>query len=423
MADLERVDLIPMRYEPELGDCVPKNGRITEGLPQVFWVEGRPWEAACQYAVSKLKDSQKDIKTVVSDMAHLKGYATWLEQEEIDWRHFPMRKRERCLFRYRGHLIEQRDLGLLAPSTVSSRMSAVIRFYRWAQVYGWIERKELWEDRTKAVRFHTTVGLERTMGVLSSELSIPNRKNTSRTVEDGLVPIKAKNRDVLLSFLVNQRQVELSLMFFLGFLTGARSETIRTLRLATIEYAIDDDNYPGMKGMAVGPGTGVRTKFNVPGTLQVPCALMQALEEYAYSPRRAIRAARASEANKGLLFLTERGNPYSETSFTKLISRLRERLMDSGLKQFRGFKFHQTRATFGTQLMTLALENLPKKGDAIRFVRDAMFHKDESTTWKYVKFVEESPARERLSSEFFNLFTGASSSEEMRSLISKVVYE
>jgi len=81
MADLERVDLTPMRYDPELGDCVPTDGRVTKGLPQIFWTDGRPWEAACQSAVSKLKDSHKNMKTVISNTAHLKGYAVWLEEE------------------------------------------------------------------------------------------------------------------------------------------------------------------------------------------------------------------------------------------------------------------------------------------------------------------------------------------------------
>ncbi|MEL2330804.1 site-specific integrase, partial [Klebsiella pneumoniae] len=79
--------------------------------------------------------------------------------------------------------------------------------------------------------------------------------------------------------------------------------------------------------------------------------------------------------------------------------------MSAGLKQFQEFKFHQTRATFGTQLMRLAMDVLPSQVDAIVFVRDAMLHKDEATTWKYVKFIEKEPIKEALSDEFFNLYT------------------
>lgn len=423
MADLEQIDLAPMRYNPEIGECVPVGGHITRELPQIFWSDGSPWEAACQFALSQLRDSAKNIKTVVSSMGHLKHYASWLEREQADWRDFPMRKRDRCLFRYRGFLVEQRDCGFLSPSTTAARMAAVIRFYRWAQAYRWIERKELWEDQQKAIKFHTTVGLQRTMAVMSSELSIPNRRIAGLTVEGGLIPITVENRDLLLRFLADREAVELHLMFLLGFFTGARSETIRTLRLSSLNSAIEDDSHPGMSLITVGPGSGVKTKYGVPGQLKIATPLMNALEQYAFSPRRAFRQARATGDDKGVLFLTERGNPYSETSFTKLISRLREQLSDAGLNQFRQLKFHQSRATFGTQLMTVAMEKLASTGDAIRFVRDAMFHKDERTTWKYVKFVEEAPLREQLSGEFFSLFTGSASEEDVKTIIAEVIYE
>ncbi|MBN0719444.1 site-specific integrase, partial [Pseudomonas aeruginosa] len=163
---------------------------------------------------------------------------------------------------------------------------------------------------------------------------------------------------------------------------------------------------PGIMRVTVGPGTQVKTKFDVRGSLLFPSQLLQELERYAYSARRLTRQARASEGDRTLLFLSERWNAYSETSFTKLISYLRETLMSAGLKQFQEFKFHQTRATFGTQLMRLAMDVLPSQVDAIVFVRDAMLHKDEATTWKYVKFIEKEPIKEALSDEFFNLYTG-----------------
>lgn len=95
-------------------------------------------------------------------------------------------------------------------------------------------------------------------------------------------------------------------------------------------------------------------------------------------------------------------------------------MVKEGLTQFKYFKFHQTRATFGTQLMTFALKTLSSQVDALTFVRDAMLHKDESTTWKYIKFIEKEPIEEQLANEFFNLFTG--NTDDTSSLINQVVY-
>lgn len=426
MAVLEKVCITPMTLDYSdrskgVSWSSKEGGRISPKVPHIFFDNGEPWLAANAYALGKLESvSGNNIKTVTSNMGHLKAYASWLEDHNMDWRHFPTKKKDRCLFCYRGFLIKQREAGHISPSTTSSRMAAIIYFYRWAQVYGWIERKPMWKDSPKIVQFYNAVGFSRTMSVVSSELSIPNRKSHCVTLENGLLPLSDDNRKILLHFLHEQGKVELYLMTMIGFFTGARSETIRTLRLSSIENAMDDPVTPGLKRVLVGPGTQVMTKFNVRGSLLFPSQLIQELERYFYSVRRLTRQARASEDDRTLLFLSERGNSYSETSFTKLISYLREKLMNAGLTQFQTFKFHQTRATFGTQLMRLAINILPSQVDAIVFVRDAMLHKDEATTWRYVKFIEQEPIKEALSDEFFNLYTGLTGDAKM--LIDQVIY-
>jgi integrase len=310
------------------------------------------------------------------------------------------------LFVYRGYLVNQRDANQLMPSTASARMSAVVRFYRWCYREGFVGDKPLWEDSTKVLRFYSSEGFNRTMSVVSSELSIPNRKRQGLFLEDGLLPITGEMRDKLLRYISENGDVELRLMLAIGFFTGARSGTIRTLRLRDIEGATTDPQQPGLKCIAVGPPTTVKTKYSVSGEITFVDTLLDELEEYFYSPRRLMRQALAKKGNRTVLFLTSKGNPYSDTSFTKVMSDLRKRMVADGLKEFQSFHFHQSRATFGTELMSLALKYLPDKADAICFVRDAMLHKDESTTWKYVKFIERHPLKEKYASEFYKLITG-----------------
>lgn len=424
MALLETINIQPVYLDRTEGwEWKPDaSSRSLCGVPHIFFDDGEPWRATNEFALYKLQAvSGNNIKTVVSTMRHLKGYADWLEQNDIDWRDFPKKRKDRCLFRFRGHLISQRNEGVIKPSYATARMNAVINFYRWAQIHGWIERKELWEDETKSIRFVSTTGFARTMRVVSSELSIPNRTRLGMRLEDGLTPISEENRTILLKFLQERGMTELYFMYLLGFYTGARSETIRTLRLSNIENALDDPTTPALKRVAVGPPTKVKTKYDVSAQLLVPTPLIEVLQRYAYSVRRLTRQARASETDRALLFLTERGNGYSETSFTKLVSDLRERLLKAGHGQFQDMKFHQTRATYGTQLMRWAMNVLPSETDALVFVRDAMFHKEESTTWRYIKFIRSEPIKEKLSEEFFNLFTGKDG--EMQELIAKVTYD
>lgn len=418
MAFLETVDITPVALEhakPKKGSVswVPsETGKVIEGLPQIFFSNGEPWRVANAYANDRI-ESPVTIKTVASNMRHLKAYATWLEENDIDWRHFPRRKGERCLFRYRGQLVQMRDAGALSGSTVNARMQAIIHFYRWAQAHGWVEEKELWEDKKVTVRFVNSVGLSGTLSLLSSELKIPHKKSPGNTLEQGLVPISASNRNLLLKFLKSEGNAELHLMVLVAAFTGARSETIRTIRIVNLENAVEDPLVPSIMRVPVGPGTGVSTKYGVSGDLLFPKSLIDETLKYAYSLHRTLRQSKAKPEKKGLLFLTIRGNAYEENTFTRLMSGLRSKLVKAGHGQFSEFKFHQLRATYGTELMRWALEAFPQQADAIAFVRNAMFHKQESTTWKYIRFIDEEPIKERISSEFFKLFTGQENANEL----------
>ena len=206
-------------------------------------------------------------------------------------------------------------------------------------------------------------------------------------------------------------------------MTGARSETIRSLGIHNLETALSDSGSPGVRYVNVGPGTGVKTKHGVTGAIPFASQLLGELLDYAYSEGRLNRQALAKEPDRTVLFLTSRGNRYSETSFTKLISDLRRDLVKAGLSQFSEFNFHQTRATFGTHLMRFALERCANVVDAIRFVRDTLLHKSESTTWQYVTFINQEPIKESLSLEFYNLFCGVIKNDERDQLINKVVFD
>lgn len=285
-------------------------------------------------------------------------------------------------------------------------MAAVIQFYRHAQASALVDRgAPMWKDRQVVVRYYDTVGFERTLLRTSSELAIPNRNRPGLRLEDGLTPLRTDDAVKLLEFVNEQRLQELNLILSLGVLTGARFETITTLGVKNIENAYPDAETPDTYRLPVGPGTGVNTKFDVSGELMVPKFLINDLMEYSYSVRRLRRQGLASEANRGLLFLTIQGNPYESGSFNRLMTDLRRRALGAGMRFMGSFKFHQTRATFGTWLMEVALRVAGTKA-AVAFVRDAMLHKDEKTTFLYVRFHEQSPVKAAVANEFSAVFSG-----------------
>lgn len=424
MAVLERCNYHPMSLEVEDSSDLPwiedKLARSIPNCPHIFFYDGEPWLAANTYAL-ELFQQGKCAETVVSAMNHLRDYAEWLEAERLDWRYFPLRKYDRCLYRYRGNLIQRREEGELSPSTVSARMSAIVRFYRWAKENNLIGVQNHWKDRQTEIRVSTFVGLKRTLEITSSDLAIPNRRRPGATLEDGLLPISESSRKTLLSYLKSKGMIEIYLMFLIGFFTGARIETIRTMRLSSLKTAINDPSIQNLMRIPVGPPTRIKTKYDVSGSIPFPSALIEVLLRYATSARRLVRQSRASNENKTILFITSNGSKYEENSFTSIISKLRKKLEADGYGEFRTLKFHQSRATFGTQLMRLCLKTTESAESSIVFVRDAMLHKDEATTWKYIKFIENEPLKEKLSNEFFSFFSG--NAENPDSLIEEITYE
>ncbi len=409
MARLEFIQYVP--HQPEIASRavdwvqVPST-RPVERLPQVFWTDGTPWREVNFWSLEMGRNRDVKIETVHRRLEHLHKYANWLEQEDIDWRHFPQTKADRVLVRYRGALIDARDCGILSPSTTTARMNAVIRFYRCVAGRHLINRDApKWQDKSVVLRYFDTAGFERTMSRVTTDISIPNRARPGLRLEDGLLPLTKQHMTELLQFAKNNVSEELFLMLLVGCFTGARLGTITTLRVQTLENAVRDPMVPGMWIFPVGPGTGVATKFDVNGHLMIPDQVMTDLKAYVTSRRHLNRVIKATDANKSYLFLTRHNNPYKVTTVDREMVDLRRAGQASGMKFLEKFKFHQTRATYGTWLMSICLENASVKA-AIEFVKRAMHHKNESTTFRYITFIEHTQAKIEVANAFTEAFLG-----------------
>jgi integrase len=413
MASLELIQYQPRRAEINDGSLQWKDlkRKPIKNLPQIVWEDNSTWAEANLWALDQATSSKRDLKTVRSNMSHLLAYAKWLEAESMTWWYFPERESERCLIRFRGALVAARNNGELAPSTASQRMAAVIRFYKWMLSRRLISPEwPMWEERSVGITLTNSFGLEHTMRVASTDLSIPNRKVAGAIqLEDGLLPVSISAMKEILSLADKTSTEELSLMLRIGFFTGLRIGSITDLKVKTLQDATIVPEV-GWKRLAVGPGARppVATKFSVSGAVPIPEELLDLLLDYSISTRRLKRQALASPEDQGLLFLTRYGNSYNGDDSRAVnveMSRLRSSGKKEGIKVLRGFHFHRTRATFATELMRVALKFMPV-GDAIQYVRESCLHKDESTTMKYIKFIEANKAMSEAADAFTSLFMG-----------------
>jgi len=423
MARLEYI-----RYVPHRGDVVDgclewalvKSGKIIEDLPQLIWRNSTPWREANLWALERATTRGVSIKTVQSNLTAIHAYANWLEEAETNWWDFPSRKAERCLVRYRSALIDARDKGEIAPSTASQRMASVVQFYRWLHGRGFLSpENQLWTEKSVVIRVTDKVGFERTILANSTDLAIPNRSVPGERLEDGLLPVTAMDRDAILKFAKENSSEELFLMLTLGFYTGMRLGTIVDLKIQTIERAVPDPSSPDLCRLAVGPGAdpSVHTKFGVTGQVWITKVLLKELQTYAYSIRRLMREAKSAPEHRDLIFLTRFGNPYGRRGFDKSTAinvemhSLRKAGTSRGIAVLREFNFHQTRCTFATELARLAI-HVGGAINTIAIVKDALLHKHEATSLKYIRFVERMPIKVEMGNAFTQEFLGLLSTRQ-----------
>ena len=391
------------------GEWVPDESRKSKRRYSVWWDRETPngnagdlwWEVHCYLAEIKGKSS-----TIRSKASDLNAYANWLEETDLHWRHFPLKRDDRCLYRFRGYLI---DTSTGTSGVPSRRMNAVVNFYKWARAKGLIDKQiDMWEDQQVGVMFFNSTGFERTVKVWTTDLRILHRKANITTVEQGLLPLTPEDRDLLLAHLKSNpsaQNVVLHKMFLVGSFVGARIGSIRTLRIENLKLATPDPHDPQIMLVAAGPGTGIETKYGVSGYLRFLKPVHQHILNYAESDlTRAERQAKASKENKSLVFLTKDGNPYSQESVNVAMKSLRDALVRDGLTQFHDLKFHQSRATCGTEL---AREHMTvSDANAIEVVRDWLMHKSEITSWTYIKLLKRTKAAARANKAFTESFLG-----------------
>ncbi|MNJ43465.1 Phage integrase family protein [compost metagenome] len=346
-------------------------------------------------------------------MKHLRAYGHWLEEESVSWWDFPARAEERCLIRFRGHLVQARDEGLLAPSTAKQRMGVVIRFYRWLAANKIIASdRPLWKEKTYGVHLRDAFGFDRTLSVSTTDLSIPNRKIIGSLLEDGLLPVPTADVVDIINFAKQNASTELYLFLRLGFGTGMRFGTIADLKVETILNAPRNPRMPGFHLLAVGPGAkpSVHTKFGVSGQIPISAADLNILKEYIYDTRRQKRAVLADPKKKNLVFLNRFGRGYStedgdsSRAISVELGRLRKAAQALEVEAFKNFHFHQTRCTFATELARISLPY--GISFAISIVKDSLLHKKEKTSLDYIKFVEENLTMTTISNEFTKKMLG-----------------
>ncbi len=395
-------------------------------FPILIQGDGAPWEIGNLYLTNKLRsESGYESRTYRGIADHLLDYLRFLEDERLDYLNFPKNDRLKVTFRYKQRLVEQVTKGDLSASTAKARINAVVNFYRGVMDWNLIDRGQIqnapFEEVERYINVTSGYGIRNAMKIKSHSLAIPTPKKQrqSEYINDGgdLRPLTvAEQESVLKALQASSREYQL--MFYFALFTGARVQTVSTLRVKHLQGKLDGD---GNLRLPIGHGTLIDTKRGKPMTLLVPGWLVQDMLIYSRSPEATKRRERSfyGDTEDNYVFLSKNGVPYY-TSKKEIYDRrdagvsrhagmtdqalnvsiqdgaaLRQHIRDILLPrihaenpEFQDFTFHDLRATFGMNLLESQLQHM---GDqhitaALEYVQQRMGHANKETTMQYLNY-------------------------------------
>lgn len=398
-------------------------------FPVVLDSQSAPWPLGTLYILAQLEgESHPSMTTYQSKADDLGAYKEWLDQQghpdELLFL-FPKIKLRRPTYRYRGYLQLQVQAGEIALSTAKRRMATIVGFYRWL-----IEKDYLkpeyppWEERQYQLLLKSKEGLHISKKIISTDVNISTPYTDdpfAGTIQDGgkLRPLSLKEQNWILEAAKIAGNTECYLIQLFMLATGARIQTAGTLRIR--HFLQSNPGYSkALTGdgevykLKAGPGTGIDTKNNKNGVLQVPRPVYDLLHTYALSERAKLRRnrflAKYTEHLDPYLFLTQQGSPYYtgmaeshrfnmnfDSRHEKTGQTIRQFIKDYVIpyvkkhydKNFQ-YRIHDLRASFGMNMTELLMEGVEKKVISLNRVRiivkDLLWHESLATTDLYLNY-------------------------------------
>lgn len=412
-------------------------------FPVLLEPNGEIWKHAYQYLLSKLTFNIRfpPSSTLEKIADNLKHFADFCLQETLDddenynciadFYSVCTRKSNSAIRKYRNNLNDKIAKRELAPSTVKNRLGDVISWLKFLIAEELVHFEcSPWEDIESKIRLPSDSGVSYTKEIKSTDLqqSINSRKSGRRKTLDApfegkiidgeeLRPLSDEEQRVLLASLRQLNNTEMTLIFLIGLITGARLQTILTLRRESFDYEPSDAETEILihVGRFNNKGNGlVDSKNDKSLCIYFPIDLYLKIQVYLKSPRCLKRLNKVKDKSIDdkfqYIFISQQGNPLylsksdkapdlypkrpdGQAVRTFVSTRLKPNMGKLGFNQ--GFKFHDTRATFGMNMVNTATEamNLNEHtGNLVEHllerVKTRMGHSDLTITLQYLKFNE-----------------------------------
>lgn len=402
-----------------------------------------PWTLGNLYLLRRLafKADQYESETYSSIAKYLLKYLRFLENNGLDPLDFhPRIPFKRPTYLFRQYLLDRVQAGQLSQSTASSNINAVINFYKGLVSYGVLDSQVLdYVHKAKDVLIPiiTDSGFSKLLTISSSDLAIKKQTKSKDpdAIQDGgsLFPLTKYQQEILFGQLRQSEQC-IFLFFLFSLMTGARIQTVGTLRVETLKKA--RKNSDGDLIITVGKATKIDTKYGKNCRLHVPRILHHSLIVYANSATAKRRREKSfyGDIDNNYLFLNRNGVPYYTSKLEKQERRNPEHHRKVGREtsaksfqpkngeairkyigevlipsiryknpSFPHFRFHDLRATFGMNLLETLLRHIDDHNETVRSkekvseeligtqwaleqVQERMDHSNINTTMRYLNY-------------------------------------
>lgn len=401
-------------------------------VPIILDPEDIPCEQANAFILSKLI-SNKDRTTIEGYAKALILFLNFCEHEDIDYLQSTSRFRS-PLARFKRDQLDKIESRKLSPSTVKERLSKLVQFYRYLvdefkikfKVIPWILDKEglkliQLQDRVLLKKYKTS----EVQQIRGASRETSEQANFAGEIFDSgerLRPLTESELKILFKALSEIGNTEMTLAHKIIAGTGARTQTIFTLRQCHFEYEpkIDEEQVYIKAGHWNKEGQSLAdSKLNKPFLINMPIEIYRAVQVYIRSQRALNRYEKAKyqfdDPSMQYAFMTQQGNPFyiaksdpyrvkyknipsgqALTTFVNSIlkPKLAEMTFDNPQKRF---KFHNLRASYGLMRLNFYLEHISKEQNvgkfydkALQLTQKDMNHKNLKTTLNYVQFQENS---------------------------------
>ena len=410
-----------IRYWREVRSSKLTNWETFPQFPLVLNGDGSPWGPACMWILERARGKPHKISSLNPVAQGLRAYKQFLEEFGLQWDDFSsVDKYLRPTYLYRVHLQDLINDGMIKRSTASGRMHTVVGFYRFlmeSERMGFRAEHAPWVDRTIGVQYRDSKGFTHVKQTTTVDLSIRVPQRTyawDRRINDGgkLMPLSLKEQQILVIALRRLGNREYELMHYVALLTGARIQTVLTMRWGAFMTSPNKVNQWPLK-LQCGPGTGIDTKGDVPNVyLTIQRELYEWLHVYAVSDRARSRRQKSKLLQDPInyLFLSNQGGSHYESKDDRNALRdsahplkrssstgqnLRSFISDYVIPEARKtipdfrYQFHDLRATFGLNWVDAAMASGSERERYLwtrEQLRKLMWHRNASTTDRYIEF-------------------------------------